>query len=293
MKWLVILDPIEGLFEETDTTLALIKQARLQGIVVDTTTIDLLYFERQPVAVASDDKGGKHHRPLNGYNLIFMRKEPPYDLPFHYATQLLSLSETTVINSPESLRNFNEKLIALPFSNHMPPTLVSANPQLIKAFINKHSRCVIKSLDSFQGKSVRRIEKDQDHLVRDYIHEQKSPVMIQKFLEQVYEGDKRVIMLGDKVLGAALRKPRSGYHANFASSDALKTVLTPREQRIVEEVGPWMVRQGIHFSGLDFIGEYLTEINITCPTGVVQISGLNRTDMPRQIVDYFIKTVTE
>ncbi len=289
MKWLVILDPIEGLLEETDTSLAIIRQARLQGLEVDTTTIDLLYFSGQARVVATAEDQKEYRRGLDEYDLIFMRKEPPYDLAFHYATQLLSLTNTPVVNSPESLRNFNEKLIALPFSAHMPPTLVSSSPQLIREFIDTHGSCVIKSLDSFQGKSVLRIEPGQDEPIEEFTFGGRSPVMVQKFLTLVYEGDKRVIMLGDKVLGAAMRKPRSGYHANFASSDALKTHLTPREQAIVDEVGPWMVSQGIHFSGLDFIGENLTEINITCPTGIIQISRLDKTDLPRQIVDYFIK----
>ncbi|WP_136806248.1 hypothetical protein [Desulfosediminicola flagellatus] len=289
MKWLVILDPIEGLLEETDTSLAIIRQARLQGIEVDTTTIDLLYFSGQARVVATAEDQKEYRRGLDEYDLIFMRKEPPYDLAFHYATQLLSLTNTPVVNSPESLRNFNEKLIALPFSAHMPPTLVSSSPQLISEFIDTHGSCVIKSLDSFQGKSVLRIEPGQDEPIEEFTFGGRSPVMVQKFLTLVYEGDKRVIMLGDKVLGAAMRKPRSGYHANFASSDALKTHLTPREQAIVDEVGPWMVSQGIHFSGLDFIGENLTEINITCPTGIIQISRLDKTDLPRQIVDYFLK----
>ena len=289
MQWLVILDPIEGLLEATDTSLALIRQARLQGIEVDTSTMDLLHFSGQPLVIGTGEDGGEHCRGLDEYDLIFMRKEPPYDLAFHYATQLLSLTNTPVVNSPESLRNFNEKLIALPFSAHMPPTLVSASPQLIETFIKEHGNCVIKSLDSFQGKSVRLVEPGQDEPVQNFTEGGRSPVMVQKFLERVYEGDKRVIMLGERVLGAAMRKPRSGYHANFASSDALETRLTPREQKIVDEVGPWMVKQGIHFSGLDFIGEYLTEINITCPTGIIQISKLDQTDLPRQIVDYFIE----
>ncbi len=291
MQWLVILDPIEGLFEATDTSLALIRQARLQGIEVETATMDLLHFSGQPLVIGTAEDGTEHCRGLDEYDLIFMRKEPPYDLAFHYATQLLSLSDTPVINSPEALRNFNEKLIALPFSSHMPPTLVSASPKLIKKFIDQHGSCVIKSLDSFQGKSVRRIEQGEDEPIEDFTDGGRSPIMVQQFLERVYEGDKRVIMLGDRVLGAAMRKPRSGYHANFASSDALKTRLTPREQKIVDDVGPWMVEQGIHFSGLDFIGEYLTEINITCPTGIMQISKLDETDLPRQIVDYFIEMV--
>ncbi|WP_163339016.1 hypothetical protein [Desulfopila sp. IMCC35008] len=289
MKWLVILDPIEGLLPETDTSLAIITQARSQGIEVDTTTIDLLHFSGQAKCVALAAGGTEHPRGLGEYDLIFMRKEPPYDLAFHYATQLLSLADTRVVNSPESLRNYNEKLIALPFAAYMPPTLVSSHPGLIGEFIDNHGSCVIKSLDSFQGKSVRRVEPGQNEPVEEFTDGGRSPVMVQQFLERVYEGDKRVIMLGDKVLGAAMRKPRSGYHANFASSDALKTGLTSREQRIVDEVGPWMVGQGIHFSGLDFIGEQLTEINITCPTGIIQISRLNETDLPRQVVDYFIE----
>lgn len=289
MKWLMILDPMEGLLEETDTSLALIRQARLQGLEVDTATMDLLYFSGEALVAATTADGKRHRRGLNEYDLIFMRKEPPYDLAFHYATQLLSLTDTAVVNSPESLRNFNEKLIALQFSAFMPPTLVSSNPQLIGEFIESHGSCVIKSLDSFQGKSVHRIERGEGDLVNKFTDGGLSPVMVQKFLDRVYEGDKRVIMLGDRVLGAAMRKPKSGFHANFANSEALKTGLTPREQEIVDEIGPWMVSQGIHFSGLDFIGEHLTEINITCPTGIIQISRLDETDLPRQIVDYFIQ----
>lgn len=289
MQWLVILDPIEGLAAETDTSLALIRQARQQRIDVDTATIDKLHFSGEARVLATTAEGKEHSRSLDAYNLILMRKEPPYDLAFHYATQLLSLTVTPVINSPESLRHFNEKLIALTFSAHMPPTLVSANRHLIKEFIDQHGSCVIKSLDSFQGRSVKRVEPGQEGLVDDFTDNGNALVMIQKFSERVYEGDKRVIMLGDKVLGAAMRKPKSGYHANFASSEALKTRLTEREQAIVDEVGPWMLRQGIHFSGLDFIGEQLTEINITCPTGIIQISRLDNIDLPKQVVDYFLE----
>lgn len=287
MHWLVILDPIDGLVSKTDTSLALIKQARAQGIAVDTATMDMLYFKSHAAVMASDESGKQHNRQLADYQLILMRKEPPYNMAFHYATQLLSLSGTLVVNSPSSLRNFNEKLIALPFAEYMPPTLVSSNPELIRQFIVNHGQCVIKSLDSFQGKSVLRLNPDDTSPVTEFTAGGSHPVMVQKFMQRVYEGDKRVIMLGSKVLGAALRKPKSGYHANFASSDALKTTLTAKEQKIVDTLGPWMVDQGIHFSGLDFIGEQLTEINITCPTGIVQISELDGWDLATEIVDYF------
>lgn len=289
MEWLVVLDPIEGLVAKTDTSLAIIDQARKSGINVDTATIEQLFFETHAAVIGTDSSGRKRVRGLDDYGLIFMRKEPPYDMAFHYATQLLSLAKAPVVNRPSSLRDFNEKLIALPFIHHMPPTLVSSDPELIADFLAAQGTSVIKSLDSFQGKAVQKIEPSDRATVAAYTEGGKQPVMVQKFLENVSKGDKRVIMLGDRFLGAAMRRPRQGYHANFASSDALRTELTEREQKIVADVGPWLIEHGIHFTGLDLIDEQLTEINITCPTGIMQISALEGRNLAEEIVDYFIK----
>lgn len=289
MKWLVVLDPIEGLVSKTDTSIVIINQARASGISVDTATIENLFFETHAAVIATDDSGRQQAKPLGEYSLIFMRKEPPYDLAFHYATQLLSLAGTLVVNSASSLRDFNEKLIALPFVQYMPPTLVSSDCQIIEDFLTKHGTGVIKSLDSFQGKSVQKLTPSDRKLVASFTDDGKRPVMVQKFLENVYEGDKRVMMLGDKFIGAAMRRPKQGYHANFASSDALKTELTPKEQKIIADLGPWLLEHGIHFTGLDLIDEQLTEINITCPTGIVQISELEGRKLAEEIVDYFVK----
>ncbi len=291
MKWLVIIDPIDGLISKTDTSLAIINEARSSGIEVDTVTIDKLFFDRQSSALATQQNGKEVQRYLSDYSLIFMRKEPPYDLPFHYATQLLSLSETLVVNNPSSLRDFNEKLIALPFAHFMPNSLVSSNHLLIDDFLKKYPLCVIKSLDSFQGQSVQKITHTDQLIVEKFTKGGTYPVMVQEFLDRVYEGDKRVILLGDQLLGAALRKPKKGYHANFANSDALQSGLTEQEQKIVDEVGPWLLNNGIHFSGLDFIGEQLTEINITCPTGIIQISELEGRKLSAEIVEYFTKLI--
>lgn len=287
MAWLVVLDPIDGLAPKTDTSLAIINEARRQGIIVDTATIEDLFFERHARVLATDNSNVKEEKRLGEYKLIFMRKEPPYDLAFHYATHLLSLSGTLVVNSAESLRNFNEKLIALLFKQHMPPTMVSSNIKVIEDFIGRQGPCVIKSLDSFQGKSVEKILADDKDTIRAFTKNGSRPAMVQQFQDLVYEGDKRVLMLGDRFIGAAMRKPKTGYHANFASSEALATSLTPSEQAAVDEIGPWMLSQGIHFSGLDFIGGQLTEINITCPTGIVQIGALSGRDLGKEIVDYF------
>jgi glutathione synthase len=287
MAWLVVLDPIDGLKPKTDTSLAVINEARRQGLEVDTATIEDLFFELQAAVMATNDNNVRQQKVLGDYQLIFMRKEPPYDLAFHYATHLLSLSGTLVVNSASALRDYNEKLIALPFGKYMPPTMVGSDPDLIKGFIGRHGLCVIKSLDSFQGKSVQKIEKDDNETIDAFTDHGSKPAMVQQFQERVYDGDKRVLMLGDKFIGAAMRKPKSGYHANFASSEALLTVLTPKEQAAIDEIGPWLLNQGIHFTGLDFIGEQLTEINITCPTGIVQIGELEGRDLAREIVDYF------
>jgi glutathione synthase len=287
MAWLVVLDPIDGLAPKTDTSLALIDEARRQGIDVDTATIGDLFFERHAAVLATDSTNTSKEKRLGDYKLILMRKEPPYDLAFHYATHLLSLSGTLIVNSATSLRNFNEELSALPFKKYMPPTLVSSNARVIKDFITRNGLCVIKSLDSFQGKSVEKIEENDAKIINEFTGNESTPAMVQQFQDRVFEGDKRVLMLGDTFIGAAMRKPKSGYHANFASSEALATTLTPKEQEAVDEIGPWMLEQGIHFSGLDFIGEQLTEINITCPTGIIQIGALDGRDLAKEIVDYF------
>lgn len=287
MRWLVVLDPLDGLKPKTDTSLAVINRARKEGVEVDTATIEQLYFEQQARVMACGADGTTQAQLLGSYDLIFMRKEPPYDMRFHYATQLLSLGDTLVLNSPSSLRDFNEKLIVLPFAKYMPPTLVAADLSVIGDFITTHGKVVVKSLDSFQGKSVQLLEEHDEQTLNDFTGGGTRPVMMQKFLDQVYDGDKRVITLGNQVLGATLRKPKQGYHANFANSDALQSPLSEREQAALDELCPWMVSQGIHFSGLDFIGGYLTEINITCPTGIIQISELEGRDLAAEIVDYF------
>ncbi len=288
MRWLVVLDSLDGLNPKTDTSLALIKQGRANGIQIDTATIDRLYFERQAFVTAENSKGSFGPKALNDYQLILMRKEPPYDLAFHYATHLLSLSGTLVVNAPSALRDLNEKLIALPFQQYMPATLVSSDQKSIGAFVKKHNGGVIKALDSFQGKSVERLSTSDGALIKRYTHDGTQPVMVQEFLDSVYDGDKRVLILGKDFLGASLRRPREGYHANFANSEALPASLTLRERQILDELAPWLVEQGVHFAGLDFIGEALTEINITCPTGIMQISEVEERNLAQEMIDYFI-----
>ncbi len=287
MKWLVIIDPEEGLNPETDTSLAIIREARDRQIEVDTLTIDKLYFRDRLMGVVRDKVGFTRKCALDDYDLIFLRKEPPYDMSFHYATQLLSLAQTQIINSPAAIRNLNEKLIALSFKEFMPPTLVSSDICLIEEFLSEHKVGVIKGLDSFQGISVTKVLSGEKEKIRSYTGCGLRPVMVQKFLPEVMTGDKRILVLGDKVVGSVLRRPLQGYHANFANSEAILTPPSKKEQAALDRIIPWLLEQGIHFSGLDFIGEQLTEINITCPTGVIQLGRLTNRNITAEVVDYF------
>jgi glutathione synthase len=291
MNWLVIIDPQEALKPQTDTSLAVIEAARALEIRVDTATIGELFFDSRAMVMARKVDDGIEVRPLDSYELIFMRKEPPYDLSFHYATHLLSLADTLVVNNPQALRDFNEKLIALNFTRHMPPTLVSSDPKLLSAFVGRYGEAVIKELDSFQGKSVRKIGDTDIHVIDEFTDGGRRPVMVQQFLEAVYDGDKRVMMLGAECIGASLRRPRHGYHANFANSEALAATLSEKEEVILAELGPWLVAHNIYFTGLDLIGGYLTEINITCPTGIKQIGALNGEDLAARTVRYFLSLI--
>ena len=291
MRWLVVLDPIKGLVSATDTSLAIINQARSAGINVETATIQQLFFDNVASVKAQSVNGSEQSRPLADYDIIFMRKEPPYDISFHYATHLLSLADTLVINNPRALRDLNEKLVGLPFVHYMPPTVVSSDVNIIDEFLSKHNGGIIKALDSFQGISVVKIAQGDHEKIKTFTNKGTQPVMVQQFMDEVYEGDKRVILLGDKVLGAVVRKTTSGYHANFANSEALCLGLTGKEQEVIDTVGPWLLSQGVHFSGLDFIGEKLTEINITCPTGIMQIAEIENRNLAKEMVDYFVDLI--
>ncbi|MBE0582985.1 MAG: glutathione synthase [Desulfofustis sp.] len=263
-----------------------IETARKRGIRVDTATIEELFFDGKAMAWTTGADSRRQRTPFDEYALVLMRKEPPYDLAFHYATQLLSLTRAIVVNDPSALRDFNEKLIALQFAEYMPPTMVASDPALLTEFVASNGVCVLKSLDSFQGRAVERIETPDEQRLQLFTGDGRYPVMVQRFLEDVYDGDKRVLLLGGQFLGAALRRPKQGFHASFARSDAISCGLTQAEQQIVDRVGPWLVEHGIHFAGLDFIGERLTEINITCPTGIRQIGLLDQRDLAAEIVDY-------
>ena len=301
MKWLFVIDPIENLNYETDSTYAIMKEAFRQEIKVFCCRIqDIFYKEGIRCYSRSFSLGAESYKVgsitnslLDTFDIVFMRKDPPYDLNFHYCTQLLSLTNSLVVNSPQALRDFNEKLIILPFLDFIPETLVTSNESKIRLFLKEHpDGYILKSLASYQGRSVVWITKDDknsENILKAYTKDFTTPVMIQEYLPEVSIGDKRILVLGGKIIGAVLREPKdNNYLANLGQGGiARKTNITQRENEMVNSISNFLIKNGLHFVGLDVIGDCITEINITCPTGVVHINKLNNIVLEEKIIDYF------
>jgi len=301
MKWLFIIDPIESLNYNTDSTYAIMKEAYRQGIEVFFCCTQDIFFKEGIKCVSksfsfSDENykvGSSKISKLDLFDIVFMRKDPPYDMTFHYCTQLLSLAKNLVVNSPQALRDFNEKLIILPFLEFIPETVVTSEKSQFESFLKNHKDgFILKSLASYQGRSVVWITKDDknsENILKAYTKDFSTPVMIQEYLPEVRIGDKRILVLGGKIIGAVLREPKdNNYLANLGQGGiARKTNITERENEMVESISNFLIKNGLHFIGLDVIGDYITEINITCPTGVVHINNLNNIVLEEKIIDYF------
>ncbi len=287
MKWLVVLDDPDSLDAATDTTLLVVEEARRQRIAVDTIGICGLSWDGTRVVAHLLNRTV----PLDAYDFIWMRKEPPYDMHFHHATQLLSLTGTPVSNDPQALRDYNEKLIALRFAAFMPPTIVSSVPAELAAFLHEHKTVIAKRLDTHQAQEVRKITTGEE--LDAFLADQH--ILLQEFLPEVAEGDTRVLLLGGEVLGVVLRKPRRGeYLANFGRiGPGEATTLTEQERTVCARIGSWCVERGLDFVGLDLIGGRLTEINITCPTGIAQVQHLTGENLTARVVRYFVERYTQ
>ncbi|MGM0488099.1 MAG: glutathione synthase [Planctomycetota bacterium] len=301
MKWLYIIDPFETLNPETDTTYAIMRESAQRSIPSYICTIQDLHFTNKAAAnvrrIAFGPSGARlgdvENQLLDDFNLILMRKEPPYDLAFHYATALLSLTKTPVLNSPEALRNFNEKLIILNFPHLIPGTFVSADIEELERFAEDHRDGVmVKALDSYQGKMVYKLKSDDVNfhdLLQASTRGGTLPIMLQEYIHGISEGDKRIILLSEKILGALKRMPAAGaYISNLgAGGTEHKTAITAKEQELVAAIAPFLIKHGIHFAGLDVISEKLTEVNITCPTGLQHVNRLEGKCLEKEVVDRF------
>jgi glutathione synthase len=224
-------------------------------------------------------------------DVVLMRQDPPFDLGYITATHLLERieGETLVINNPASVRNAPEKIWVLDFPQFMPPTAITRSKGLARKFLAEHGDIVIKPLHGFAGGSVFRIGPEGRNLaalIELFNQTYREPHVIQKFLPEIADGDKRIVLVDGEVVGAINRVPGAGeIRSNLAvGGKAAKTELTAREEEICAALGPELRQRGLLFVGIDVIGgRWLTEINVTSPTGIVAIDKFNGTDTPELI----------
>jgi len=300
----VQMDPIERIKIAGDSTFAIMLKAQELGHeLYYYSPEDLSWAEGRlwtmgyPVTVqrvSGDHYRFGEHRILDlgrDVDAVLMRQDPPFDLGYITATHLLQRieGETLVVNDPASVRDAPEKLWVLDFAQFMPPTAITRSLGLARKFLAEHGDIVIKPLHGFAGGSVFRIGSDGRNLaslMEVFNSTYREPHVIQKFLPEISKGDKRIVLVDGEVAGAINRVPGEGeIRSNLAvGGTGKKADLTEREQEICATLGPELKKRGLIFVGIDVIGgQWLTEINVTSPTGIVSIDQFNGTDTPALI----------
>ncbi len=220
-------------------------------------------------------------------DVVLMRQDPPFDLSYITACHMLELisGETLVLNDPEGVRSSPEKILPLMFPDLMPPTLVSRDPAAIEDFRERYKDIIVKPIYGHGGAGVFRLKQDDsnlDSLLELFFSNSREPVMVQAFLPAVSEGDKRIMLVDGKAVGALNRRPKSGQvRSNLVvGGTAEKSDLSDADKRICDAIGPELRQRGLVLTGIDVIGGRLTEINVTSPTGVQAIKKLSGIDIP-------------
>ena len=226
---------------------------------------------------------------LEEFKFIFLRQDPPFNMHYITSTYLLDClpKSTTVINNPTAVRNAAEKILPYKFKEFMPPTLISQTVEEIKIFFNRHKDIITKPLYGNGGEGIHRSKNEHIegiNIDRDYLE---MPIMVQKYIPEISEGDRRIIFFDGNYVGSVARIPSEGsIKANFhAGGLAKKTGLVFRDQQIIETLGSELKKLDLFFVGIDIIGDYLTEINVTSPTGIKQINKLNNVKLEQVFWD--------
>jgi glutathione synthase len=226
-------------------------------------------------------------------DVVLMRQDPPFHMGYITATHLLErlAGETLVVNDPASVRNAPEKVFVLDYRRFMPPTLVTRSVNEVRTFMQRHGAVVVKPIHGNGGKAIFRVPESGENLsalIEVFNQTWPEPHMVQPFLPEVAEGDKRIVLVDGEVAGAINRKPGEGeFRSNLVQGGSAEaTELTAREEEICAAMGPELKARGLVFVGIDVIGgKWLTEINVTSPTGIVAIDKFNGTDTPGRIWD--------
>lgn len=291
----ILIDPPETLMPHKDTTLALAQAAAERGWELRVFTQLQLWLDngepqvetrRLRVKLENDNWFGVDQpqiEPLAGFNMVWMRKDPPFDINYIYSTYLLEMAErrgVLVVNRPASLRDCNEKLFATQFPQCCPDLVVSSDLDQLRDFHDRLGDVVVKPLDGMGGQSIFRLgegERNRSVILDTITQQGRVPVMAQRFLPEITAGDKRILMVdGEPVSHALARIPKKGEtRGNLAAGGSgVVQELSERDRWIAAQVGPELKKRGLWFVGLDVIGDYLTEINVTSPTCVREIDAV-------------------
>ncbi len=288
------MDPISGVDINADSTFVMALEAQKRGhglyhyLPQDLSFRHNRLFARvQPLEVRREHGshftlGREEMVDLATMDVVLMRQDPPFDMAYITATHLLEhIHPTTlVVNDPVSVRNAPEKLFVTHFSELMPPSLITSDRDEILAFRKEHKDIILKPLFGNGGAGVFHLAPDDENLnslLEMFTEMYREPIIAQRYLPEVRAGDKRIILVDGKPMGGVSRVPEPGEaRANFHSGGrAEKTDLTKRELQICEAIGPTLKERGLIFVGIDVIGDYMTEINVTSPTGIQEINHLN------------------
>ena len=302
----IIMDPIESIKIKKDSSFAMMLAAQHKGWPVYYMQQkdlflhdDKIFAKTQQLRLIDDpdhwfDRGQPETLELSELDFILMRKDPPFDMEYIYTTYLLDRvahTGTLVVNRPSSLRDANEKLFTSQFPQCCTATLVCRDPQHLRQFISHHKDVILKPLDGMGGESIFRVSPNDPNLsviIETITRHGNKTVMAQKFIPEISLGDKRILMInGEAVPYALARIPAKGEtRGNLAAGgQGTGMPLTEREQWICQQVGPTLKQMGLVFVGIDVIGDYLTEINVTSPTCIRELDAQFGLDIGMQLMD--------
>lgn len=293
MKLAVVMDPIERIKPEKDGTLDLLLSAQSFGYELTRFhSEELKIIDGRPLGIGrsitvNDDVknwfayGTENELCLSDFDVILMRKDPPFDMEYIYATYILDLAKmggAKVINDPSAIRNLNEKVSITMFPSVTPPTLVTSNQSDLESFLNQQEKIVVKPLDGMGGRSIFIVEKGEPNtntIFEEMTRNNSKTIMAQKYIPEIKDGDKRIhLVFGNHLDMALARVPSEKDHRGNLVMGAVGEVrkLTQRDIEICKTIGGTLLKDGVYFAGIDVIGDYLSEINITSPTGMREIS---------------------
>lgn len=310
MKLLFILDPLNALITYKDTSLAIMRSAQARGHALwvceqhdwqlqhDIVTVDAQTFAFN--VDGSWKTSDKSTVSPADFDAVIMRKDPPFDNEYLYSTYLLELAQqqgACIINDPAAIRGWNEKLSVARFPQFAPPFIVTSQQDKILAFLATHQDIIVKPLDGMGGSGIFRLRKDDPNIyaiLETLTQFQTQTIMVQRYIPDIVKGDKRILVINGEPLPYALaRIPKTGEtRGNLAAGGkGVAQPLSPRDKEIAETVGSVLKQHGLFLVGLDVIGDYLTEVNVTSPTGMVEIAAQTDCDPAKLMVEALEKQI--